>query len=156
MKPLPHLLLALLLAAPAALSAQTMPTPKPAPSAVKTYNWLATLWHGNIRFTTAMLFSIGFVSLFVAGGLTGIVLGNAALDIQLHNTYFVVAHFHLVMGSVAFFGIFAGVYHWFPKMFGRMLNEKRGNLHFWLILVGVYLVFMPMHYIGISGFPRRY
>ncbi|GAB2798524.1 cytochrome c oxidase subunit 1 [Hymenobacter luteus] len=126
------------------------------PSAVKTFNWLATLWRGNIRFTTAMLFSIGFVSLFVAGGLTGIVLGNATLDIQLHNTYFVVAHFHLVMGSAAFFGMFAGVYHWFPKLFGRMLNEKLGNLHFWLTFVGVYLVFMPMHYLGIAGFPRRY
>ena len=126
------------------------------PSAVKTFNWLATLWRGNIRFTTAMLFSIGFVSLFVAGGLTGIVLGNATLDIQMHNTYFVIAHFHLVMGSAAMFGMFAGIYHWFPKMFGRMLNERLGYVHFWFTFVGAYLTFIPMHYIGIAGFPRRY
>ncbi|HEX8427584.1 cytochrome c oxidase subunit I [Hymenobacter sp.] len=126
------------------------------PSAVKTFNWLATLWRGNIRFTTAMLYAIGFVSLFVSGGLTGIVLGNSALDIQMHNTYFVVAHFHLVMASSAIFGLFAGVYHWFPKMFGRMLDEKLGYIHFWSTFVGAYAVFMPMHYIGIAGFPRRY
>lgn len=126
------------------------------PSGVKVFNWLATLWRGNIRFTAAMLFAIGFVSLFISGGLTGIILGNATLDIQMHNTYFVVAHFHLVMGSSAFFGLFAGVYHWFPKMFGRMMDEKLGYIHFWLTFVGVYLVFMPMHYVGIAGFPRRY
>jgi len=126
------------------------------PSAVKVFNWIATLWRGNIIFTPAMLFSIGFVSLFISGGLTGILLGNSALDIQLHNTYFVVAHFHLVMGSSAFFGMFAGVYHWFPKMFGRMMDEKLGYVHFWLTFLGVYLVFMPMHYVGIAGFPRRY
>jgi len=126
------------------------------PSAVKVFNWLATLWRGNIVFTTAMLYSIGFVSLFISGGLTGILLGNSAVDIQLHNTYFVVAHFHLVMGSAAFFGMFAGVYHWFPKMFGRMLDEKLGYIHFWLTFLGVYLVFIPMHYVGIAGFPRRY
>ncbi|RTQ50079.1 cytochrome c oxidase subunit I [Hymenobacter gummosus] len=126
------------------------------PSAVKTFNWLATLWRGNIRFTSAMLFAIGFVSLFVSGGLTGIILGNAALDIQMHNTYFVVAHFHLVMGSSAFFGMFAGVYHWFPKMFGRMMDEKLGYVHFWLTILAAYLVFIPMHYVGIAGFPRRY
>ncbi|UYZ61127.1 cytochrome c oxidase subunit I [Hymenobacter latericus] len=126
------------------------------PSAVKTFNWLATLWRGNIRFTAAMLFAIGFVSLFVSGGLTGIILGNAALDIQMHNTYFVVAHFHLVMGSSAFFGMFAGVYHWFPKMFGRMMDEKLGYVHFWLTILAAYLVFLPMHYVGIAGFPRRY
>ena len=126
------------------------------PSAVKVFNWIATLWRGNIRFTSAMLFSIGFVSLFISGGLTGIILGNATLDIQLHDTYFVVAHFHLVMGSSAFFGMFAGVYHWFPKMFGRMMDEKLGYIHFWLSFLGVYLVFLPMHYVGIAGFPRRY
>lgn len=126
------------------------------PSGVKVFNWLATLWRGNIRFTAAMLFAIGFVSLFISGGLTGIILGNATLDIQMHNTYFVVAHFHLVMGSSAFFGLFAGVYHWFPKMFGRMMDEKLGYIHFWLTFIGVYLVFMPMHYVGIAGFPRRY
>jgi cytochrome c oxidase subunit 1 len=103
-----------------------------------------------------MLFSIGLVSLFISGGLTGIILGNTAIDVQLHDTYFVVAHFHLVMGSASFFGMMAGVYHWFPKMYGRMMNEKLGYLHFWMTFVGVYMVFFPMHYIGIAGFPRRY
>lgn len=126
------------------------------PSAVKGFNYIATLWRGNIVFTPAMLFSIGLVSLFISGGLTGIILGNSALDIQLHDTYYVVAHFHLVMGSASFFGFMAGVYHWFPKMFGRMLDERLGYFHFWMTFVGVYLVFFPMHYIGIAGFPRRY
>ncbi|WP_026463115.1 cytochrome c oxidase subunit I [Adhaeribacter aquaticus] len=126
------------------------------PSAVKVFNWLATLWRGNIVFTVPMLFSIGFVSLFISGGLTGIILGNSTLDIQFHNTYFVVAHFHLVMASSAFFGLFAGVYHWYPKMFGRMMDDKLGYIHFWLTFIGVYMVFMPMHYVGIAGFPRRY
>ncbi len=126
------------------------------PSAVKAFNYITTLWKGNIKFTTAMLFSIGLVSFFISGGLTGIFLGNSALDINLHDTYFVVAHFHLVMGSAAFFGLLAGVYHWFPKMFGRMMDERLGYIHFWLTFVGVYLVFFPLHYIGIAGFPRRY
>jgi len=126
------------------------------PSAVKAFNYITTLWKGNIVFTPAMLFSIGLVSFFISGGLTGIILGNSALDIQLHDTYFVVAHFHLVMGSASFFGLMAGVYHWFPKMFGRMMNEKLGYIHFWLTFVGIYCVFFPMHYIGIAGFPRRY
>lgn len=126
------------------------------PSAIKAFNYITTLWKGNIRFTTAMMFSIGLVSLFISGGVTGIFLGNSALDIFLHDTYFVVAHFHLVMGSSAFFGMVAGIYHWYPKMFGRMLDEKLGYIHFWLTFVGVYLVFFPMHYIGIAGFPRRY
>lgn len=126
------------------------------PSAVKVFNYLTTLWKGNLVFTPAMLFSIGLVSLFISGGLTGIFLGNSALDIQLHDTYFVVAHFHLVMGSASFFGMMAGIYHWFPKMFGRMMDEKLGAIHFWLTFIGVYLVFFPMHYIGIAGFPRRY
>lgn len=126
------------------------------PSAVKVFNYLATLWQGNIRFTPGMLFSIGLVSFFISGGLTGIFLGNSAIDIQLHDTYFVVAHFHLVMGSASFFGLMAGVYHWFPKMFGRMMDRKLGYIHFWLTFVGVYMVFFPMHYIGIAGFPRRY
>jgi cytochrome c oxidase subunit 1 len=126
------------------------------PSAVKAFNYITTLWKGNIVFTPAMLFSIGLVSLFISGGLTGIILGNSALDIQLHDTYFVVAHFHLVMGSASFFGLMAGAYHWFPKMFGRMMNEKLGYVHFWMTFIGVYAVFFPMHYIGIAGFPRRY
>ena len=126
------------------------------PSAVKAFNYITTLWRGNLVFTPAMLFSIGLVSLFISGGLTGIALGNSAIDIQLHDTYFVVAHFHLVMGSASFFGMMAGVYHWFPKMFGRMMNDKMGYIHFWMTFVGVYLVFFPMHYLGITGFPRRY
>jgi cytochrome c oxidase subunit 1 len=126
------------------------------PSAVKVFNYLTTLWRGNLIFTPAMLFSIGLVSFFISGGLTGIFLGNSAIDIQLHDTYFVVAHFHLVMGSASFFGMVAGVYHWFPKMFGRMMDARLGYVHFWLTFIGVYLVFFPMHYIGIAGFPRRY
>ncbi len=126
------------------------------PSAVKVFNYLTTLWRGNIVFTPAMLFSIGLVSLFISGGLTGIFLGNSAIDIQLHDTYFVVAHFHIVMGSASFFGMVAGIYHWFPKMFGRMMDEKLGYVHFWMTFVGVYLVFFPLHYIGIAGYPRRY
>ena len=126
------------------------------PSAVKIFNYVTTLWKGNLRFTPAMLFSIGLVSFFLTGGITGIFLGNSAVDIQLHDTYFVVAHFHLVMGSASFFGMMAGVYHWFPKMFGRMQNATLGYIHFWLTFIGVYLVFFPMHYIGIKGFPRRY
>jgi cytochrome c oxidase subunit 1 len=126
------------------------------PSAVKIFNYVTTLWKGNIRFTSGMLFSIGMVSFFLTGGITGIFLGNAAIDIQLHDTYFVVAHFHLVMGSASFFGMLAGIYHWFPKMFGRMMDERLGAVHFWLSFVGVYMVFFPMHYIGIAGFPRRY
>lgn len=126
------------------------------PSAVKAFNYITTLWRGNIVFTPAMLFAIGLVSFFVSGGLTGIILGNSALDIQLHDTYFVVAHFHIVMGAAAIFGMLAGVYHWFPKMFGRMMNPTLGYAHFWLTFVSSYLVFFPMHYIGIAGFPRRY
>lgn len=126
------------------------------PSAVKTFNYLATLWKGNIRFTPAMLFAIGLVSLFISGGLTGIYLGNAALDINLHDTYFVVAHFHLVMGSASMFGMLAGVYHWYPRMYGRLLNEKLGYLHFWLTFAAVYMVFFPMHFMGLDGVPRRY
>ncbi|MBC8032571.1 MAG: cbb3-type cytochrome c oxidase subunit I [Chitinophagaceae bacterium] len=126
------------------------------PSAIKVFNWLTTLWRGNIRFTPAMLFSIGFVSLFISGGLTGIFLGNSTLDIHLHDTYFVVAHFHIVMGVASFFGLFAGVYHWFPKMYGRYLNNTMAYLHFWVTLIGAYLIFWPMHYEGLAGMPRRY
>lgn len=126
------------------------------PSAVKVFNYLTTLWKGNIIFTPAMLFSIGLVSFFISGGLTGLFMGNSAIDIQLHDTYFIVAHFHLVMGAAAFFGLLAGVYHWFPKMFGRMMDDKIGYIHFWITFIGVYMIFFPMHYIGIAGFPRRY
>ena len=126
------------------------------PSAVKAFNYLTTLWKGNLRFTPAMLFSIGLVSFFISGGLTGIYLGNAALDIQLHDSYFVVAHFHLVMGSAAIFGMLAGIYHWFPKMYGRMMNNTLGYFHFWITFITAYLVFFPMHFMGLAGVPRRY
>ncbi len=126
------------------------------PSAVKTFNWLGTLWGARIRFTTAMLFAIGFVSLFVAGGITGLVLGQTSLDLPMHDTYFVTAHFHLVMGVASIFGMFAATYFWFPKMFGRMMNEKLGKIHFWITFVGVYCIFVPMHTMGIVGMPRRF
>jgi cytochrome c oxidase subunit 1 len=126
------------------------------PSAIKVFNWLTTLWRANIRFAPAMLFAIGFVSLFISGGLTGIFLGNSALDIHLHDTYFVIAHFHIVMGVASFMGMFAGVYHWFPKMFGRFLNNTLAYIHFWITIIGAYLIFWPMHYEGLAGMPRRY
>ena len=126
------------------------------PSAVKGFNYIATMWNGNLQFTPAMLFAIGLVSLFISGGVTGLFLGNAAVDIPLHDTYFVTAHFHLVMGSSAAFGFFAGVYHWFPKMFGKKMSNKLGYVHFWLTFVGAYCVFLPMHFMGFSGMPRRY
>lgn len=126
------------------------------PSAVKTFNYLATLWKGNIHFTPAMLFAIGLVSFFISGGLTGLFLGNPSLDINLHDTYFVVAHFHIVMGCSAIFGMLAGVYHWYPKMFGKMMDAKLGYLHFWLTFISAYLVFFPMHFMGLDGVPRRY
>lgn len=126
------------------------------PSAVKVFNWLTTLYGGNLRLNTQMLFCIGFVSMFISGGLTGIFLGNSTIDIQQHDTYFVVAHFHVVMGVAAFFGMFAGVYNWFPKLFGRFMNDTLGKIHFWLTIIGAYAVFGPMHYIGLGGVPRRY
>jgi len=126
------------------------------PSAIKTFNWLGTLLHGRIRLQTPLLFAIGFVSLFVSGGLSGPFLAQPVLDIPLHDTAFVVAHFHLIMGVAAIFGIFAATYYWFPKMFGRMMNETLGKVHFFLTLVGAYCIFMPMHYLGMAGQPRRY
>lgn len=126
------------------------------PSAIKVFNWLTTLWRGNIRFTAGMMFAIGFVSMFISGGLTGIFLGNSALDIHLHDTYFIVAHFHIVMGVAGIFGMFAGIYHWYPKMFGRYLNNTLSYIHFWVTIVGAYLIFWPMHYQGLAGMPRRY
>ena len=126
------------------------------PSAIKVFNWIATLWKGDLHLRPAMLFGIGFVSLFISGGLTGIFIGNSALDIELHDTYFIVAHFHIVMGIAAFFGMFAGVYHWFPKMFGRQMNNTLGYIHFWVTIVGAYCIFWPMHYMGMAGVPRRY
>jgi cytochrome c oxidase subunit 1 len=126
------------------------------PSAIKTFNWLATLMGARIHFTTAMLFALGFVSLFVSGGVTGLLLAQPAVDILLHDTYFVPAHFHLIMGVAAIFGIFGGMYFWFPKMFGRMMSEGMGKVHFWFTLFGVYAIFMPMHFLGVEGAPRRY
>ena len=126
------------------------------PSAVKAFNYVTTLWKGNLQLNPAMLFSIGLVSTFVTGGLTGLVLGDSALDINIHDTYFVVAHFHLVMGVSALFGMFAGVYHWYPKMYGRMMNKVMGYWHFWLTIISAYGVFFPMHFIGLAGLPRRY
>jgi len=126
------------------------------PSSIKVFNWLTTLWRGNIKFLPASLFSIGFVSMFISGGLTGIFLGNSAIDIHLHDTMFNIAHFHLVMGVAAFFAMFAGIYHWFPVMFGRYMNNTLGYIHFWITMIGAYLIFWPMHYQGFAGMPRRY
>jgi len=126
------------------------------PSAIKTFNWLGTLWGGQIRFTSAMLYAIGFVSLFVSGGLSGLFLAQPSVDLYLHNTYFVPAHFHLVMGVAAIFGMFTATYLWFPKITGRKLNETLGKLHFWFTLPGTYMIFMPMHFLGLAGAVRRY
>jgi cytochrome c oxidase subunit 1 len=126
------------------------------PSAIKTFNWLGTLWGGRIQFTSAMLFAIGFVSLFVTGGLSGLFLAQPSVDLYVHDTYFVIAHFHVVMGLAAIFGIFAGTYYWFPKIFGRQMNEGLGKSHFWVTFIGSYLTFMPMHWLGIVGALRRY
>ena len=126
------------------------------PSAVKAFNYLTTIWKGNIVYTPAMLFSIGLVSTFVTGGLTGIILADSALDVNVHDTYFVVAHFHIVMGMSAIFGMFAGIYHWYPKMYGKMMNTKLGYAHFWITFICAYGTFFPMHFVGLSGTPRRY
>ena len=126
------------------------------PSAIKTFNWLGTIYKGRVRFQTPMLYAIGFVSLFVSGGLSGPFLAQPVLDIPLHDTYFVVGHFHLIMGVAAIFGMFAGTYYWFPKMFGRMMNETWGRVHFFITLAGTYAIFMPMHYLGMAGQTRRY
>ena len=126
------------------------------PATIVSLLWLGTVFGGRLRFTTAMLFALGFVSVFVTGGLGGMFLAQPSLDIFLHGTYFVVGHFHMVMGVAAIFGMFAGTYYWFPKMFGRMLNEKLGKVHFILTFIGVYCIFMPMHFLGLEGNPRRY
>ena len=126
------------------------------PSAVKVFNYLTTLWKGNLIFTPAMLFAVGMVSTFITGGLTGLIVGNSALDINVHDTYFVIGHFHIVMGVSGVFGMLCGVYHWFPKMYGRMMDKNLGFVHFWATITCAYGVFFPMHFLGLAGVPRRY
>jgi len=126
------------------------------PTAIKVYNWLLTLWHGDIHLTVPMLFALAFIVTFVNGGLTGLFLGNVVVDVPLSDTMFVVAHFHMVMGVAPIFVIFGAIYHWYPKITGRMLGEVLGRIHFWVSFLGAYLIFFPMHYIGLLGVPRRY
>ena len=126
------------------------------PTGIKIFSWIATMWGGSIHLKTPMVFAIGFIFLFTIGGLTGIILGDSALDINVHDTYFVVGHFHIVMGLSAIYGMFAGVYHWFPKMYGRMMNKNLGYIHFWGTFICAYGVFFPMHFLGLAGLPRRY
>jgi cytochrome c oxidase subunit 1 len=126
------------------------------PTAIKVYNWLLTLWRGDIHLTVPMLFALGFIVTFVNGGLTGLFLGNVVVDVPLSDTLFVVAHFHMVMGVAPILVIFGGIYHWYPKVTGRMLNEGMGKFHFWVTFLGAYAIFFPMHYLGLLGVPRRY
>ena len=126
------------------------------PTAIKVYNWVLTLWHGNIHLTVPMLFAIGFIFTFVHGGLTGIFLGNVVVDLPLSDTYFVVAHFHMVMGVSPILVVFGAIYHWYPKITGRMFNTVMGKWHFWLTFLGTYAIYLPMHYLGFLGVPRRY
>jgi cytochrome c oxidase subunit 1 len=126
------------------------------PSSVKTLNWLATIWGGRLELTVPMLFALGFVSVFVTGGLSGLFLGQPVLDQYFHDTYFVVAHFHLIMGLASIFALFAGTYYWFPLLFGRLMHERLGKLHFYLTFLGAYAIFLPMHFLGFAGNPRRY
>jgi cytochrome c oxidase subunit 1 len=125
------------------------------PSAIKTFNWLGTLWGGRIQFRTPMLFAIGFVSMFVIGGLSGIYMASTPVDIYIHDTYYIVAHIHYVVFGGSIFGIFAGIYYWYPKMYGRMLNETLGKIHFWLTLIFFNVTFFPMHILGVGGHMRR-
>ena len=126
------------------------------PTALKVYNWPLTLWRANIQMTVPMLFSLAFIVTFLVGGLTGLFLGNVVVDIPLSDTYFVVAHFHMVMGVAPILVVFGSIYHWYPKITGRMLNDTIGKLHFWVTFLGTYLIYFPMHYLGFQGMPRRY
>ncbi len=126
------------------------------PTAIKVYNWILTLWEGNIHLTVPMLFAIGFIFTFIHGGITGLFLGNVVVDVPLSDTYFVVGHFHMVMGVSPFLVLFGGIYHWYPKLTGRLLNDTMGKIHFWVTFLGTYAIYLPMHYIGILGVPRRY
>jgi cytochrome c oxidase subunit 1 len=126
------------------------------PTAIKVYNWILTLWRGDIHLTIPMLFALAFIVTFLNGGLTGLFLGNVVVDVPLSDTMFVVAHFHMVMGVAPILVIFGAIYHWYPKVTGRMLNDTLGKLHFWVTFLGAYLIFFPMHYLGLMGVPRRY
>jgi len=126
------------------------------PTAIKVYNWVLTLWRGDIHLSVPMLFTLAFLLTFLSGGLTGLFLGNVSVDIPLSGTYFVVAHFHMVMGVAPLLVVFGAIYHWFPKISGRMLDDRIGRLHFWVTFIGTYLIYFPMHYLGVLGMPRRY
>ena len=125
------------------------------PTGVKIFNWLATIWRGNISFDTPMLWCLGFIGVFTIGGLSGIFLAAFPIDWQVTDTYFVVAHLHYVLFGGSIFGIFGGLYYWWPKMFGRILDERLGKLHFWTVFVGFNLTFFPQHLLGLLGMPRR-
>jgi cytochrome c oxidase subunit 1 len=126
------------------------------PTAIKVYNWVLTLWRGDLHFTLPMLWATGFIFTFVHGGLTGLFLGNVTVDLPLSDTYFVIGHFHMVMGVSPVMVLFGAIYHWFPKMTGKMPNKTLGTIHFWMTFLGTYAIYLPMHYIGILGMPRRY
>jgi cytochrome c oxidase subunit 1 len=126
------------------------------PTAIKVYNWLLTLWRGDIHLTVPMQFALAFICTFINGGLTGLFLGNVSVDIPLSGSYFVVAHFHMVMAVSPILVVFGGIYHWYPKVTGRMLNDTIGKWHFWITFLGTYAIYFPMHYLGILGMPRRY